>query len=348
MRRFRLGIARTSSVQMKSTTSKRGRQFPSCLHIVKGCHRRGVGGGQGECMRTVKRFTPDLLDRYRDEGRGRGCYQRYIPWHRVSRSDPSSRGRSHLMVWRHRQRELLSDGEWVAALFATMVPDVNDLREQYPLSLMSARDELGVYDVRLGKLDQPGTLEIAERLGIRHPLVTGNGRSAPWVMSTDLLLTIEEPHRGLRLLAVSCKPTGGENSRRAREKLRIEQAYWASRGVDWLLITPSLYEESVGLTLRNSMPWALGDAVDERAIEIAADVAHRNEGLPLVLCLHELRARLGTDLDLAQRAFWQSVWSYRLTLDLRRGWRPHLPTAVLSRPAFLSLNPIASGRSAWT
>ncbi len=68
-------------------------------------------------MRTEKRFTPKVLERFRREGRGTGTYSDYTPWHRVSRGDPSSKGRSHLIVWMDRQRELLSDQEWGGAEF---------------------------------------------------------------------------------------------------------------------------------------------------------------------------------------------------------------------------------------
>lgn len=68
-------------------------------------------------MRTTKRFTPHVLDRFRKLGRGTGTYQNYIPWQRVGRSDPSSMGRSHLQMWNGRQRELLSDQEWVGVFF---------------------------------------------------------------------------------------------------------------------------------------------------------------------------------------------------------------------------------------
>jgi hypothetical protein len=81
-------------------------------------------------MRTTKRFTPNVLIRYRKLNRGTGIFQNYIPWHRVGRSDPSSRGRSHLQMWNGRQRELLSDQEWVGFFFSTLVRDVNDIREQ--------------------------------------------------------------------------------------------------------------------------------------------------------------------------------------------------------------------------
>ena len=299
-------------------------------------------------MRTTKRFTPEILDRFRALGRGLGTYQRYVPWHRVSRSDPSSYGRSHLMMWRQRQLELLSDDEWVGGLFTVMAPDVEDLRPQFPLSLTSACHELGAYDVRAGIHHQQGTIEIAQQLGIKHPRVNGNGRSAPWVLTTDLLVTLIDTTGRRRLLAIACKPCGELEDRRTKELLMIERQYWMARGAEWLLVTSELYEESVELTLRNCAQWAFGEPASAAHITAAAATAHRLEGLPLSSVLARLQSELGGDVDLAQRSFWQAVWARAYLLDLRRGWRPHLPVTTLSSATFRSLNPIASRRSAWT
>lgn len=81
-------------------------------------------------MRTTKRFTPKVLARFKCQGRGTDTHQNYVPWHRVSCGDPASSGRSHLLMWRERLRELLLDGEHVAQLFATMLAYVDDVLEQ--------------------------------------------------------------------------------------------------------------------------------------------------------------------------------------------------------------------------
>jgi hypothetical protein len=52
-------------------------------------------------------------------------------------------------------------------------------------------------------------------------------------------------------------------------------------------------------------------------------------------------------MEAAQRALWQAVWTGALPVDLRRGWRPHVPFRVISHAAFWDLNPIAARRSAW-
>lgn len=297
-------------------------------------------------MKTIKRFTPDLLDRFQEQGRGEGTYKLYVPWHQVSRSDPASYGRSNQMTWGGRQRNLLSDDEFVACLFALLTPDLDDMREQFPLSLESGSHELGAYNIQLGSPGHPGTLEIARKLGHRHPRVNGNGRSAPWVITTDLLLTLVDQTAGRRLLAVSCKPTANLSDR-SKALLSIEREYWAARDVEWLLITPGEYDQAVELTLRNSFHWGLGEPVSDEARATAVQLARSHEGLPFSIVLNRIEDALGRTEDYAQRAFWQSIWKRELPIDLRRGWRPHLPNELLTPLDFLALNPVACRRSAW-
>ena len=297
-------------------------------------------------MRTTKRFTPTVLARFLKLGRGSGTFANYIPWHRVSRSDPSSCGRSHLQMWRGRQRELLSDGEWVGLFFAISIQNLFDLREQFPLPLEGGPHETSAYRADTPPTLYPGTLEIAKRLGVKHPKTNEKGKSAEWVMTTDFLLVLQAPSKKLALLAVSFKPKADLKNKRTKELLMIEREYWTARGVTWLLITPELYDEQVALRLRDTMPWALGNIVTENDLLIASSVAHELQGHSLTHVLKQLAARFG-DGDHAQRAFWQSVWCGKIPLDLRRGWRPHLPVTLLPTDAFLSLNPIASRRTSW-
>lgn len=297
-------------------------------------------------MRTTKRFTPTVLARFLRLGRGSGTFKNYIPWHRVGRSDPSSSGRSHLQMWNGRQRELLSDGEWVGLFFAISMKNLIDLTEQFPLSLEGRPHEISAYRVDTSPSIYPGTLEIAKRLGIKHPRINEKGLSSEWVMTTDFLLILQTPSNGLELLAVAFKPKADLKNKRTKELLDIEREYWLARGVTWLLITPELFDKQVALRLRDTMPWALGNTASENDLLLASSVTHELQGHSLTYILEQLTARFGDD-DRAKRAFWQSVWCGKIPLDLRRGWRPHLPVTLLPVDEFLSLNPIASRRSSW-
>lgn len=297
-------------------------------------------------MRTQKRFTPALLERFTRIGRGTGTYQDYIPWHRVGRGDPSSLGRSHLMMWSKRQRELLSDGEMVGLLFATMLTNVKDIREQHKLSPEDGPFELSEYDIRYSGRIVPGTLSIAKKLAFKHPRVNGDGRSDDWKMTTDQLLVLGLASGELELLAVAYKPKGDALTKRARQLLAIEKEYWAARGVTWILITPDVFEESVGVTLCRAVPWGLGAPVFAPEISIAVELTERCLGHTLTYTIDTIANQLGGN-DLAKRSFWQAVWSGALPMDLRTGWRPHLPIQLLDTKSFVALNPVASRRSSW-
>jgi hypothetical protein len=248
------------------------------------------------------------------------------------------------MIWRERQRELLSDGEWVGLLFATMISNLDDVREQQKLALEDGPSELACYDVRYGGKSWPGTLNIAKQLGLKHPRVNGNGASDDWVMTTDQLLVIRMPSGQLELLAVAYKPNSKKLTKRNRQLLAIEKAYWDARGVVWLLITPDLFAESVGVTLRRVVPWGLGVPVSTSDIATAVHAVNQTLGHTFTYTLDVITAALGNK-DLAQRAFWQAVWTGAIPMDLRTGWRPHLPVKLLSQDDFAALNPVTSRRT---
>lgn len=280
------------------------------------------------------------------QGRGTGTFQNYLPWHRVGRGDPSSRGRSHLMIWRDRQRELLSDGEWDGLLFATMISNLLDVREQHRLSLEDGPSELALYDVRHGGIVYPGTLAIAKKLNVKHPRVSEAGTSVDWKMTTDQVLVLRAPSGDLELLAVAYKDNNSDLTKRNRQLLAIEKAYWDARGVVWILITPELFDESVGVTLRRAVPWGLGTPVSPSDIAVAVNAVKKTLGQSFTDTLNSIDLVLG-EKDRAQRAFWQAVWTGAIPMDLRIGWRPHLPIKLMSQKKFVALNPVASRRTSW-
>lgn len=298
-------------------------------------------------MRKTKRFTPTVLARFAREGRGEGTYADYLPWHRVSRGDPSSIGRSHLLYWNDRLRELLSDIEADVFRFTTALgSQIVDIREQYKLATEPATHELRAYDVRISEDLFLGTLALAKEMGIKHPKTNGDGTSSDWVMTTDLLVTLRGADGSHSLLAIADK-TKEKLKPRSLSLLALERAYWQARGVQWLLITPALYEDAVAMTMRRIGQWALGDAVTPEEIQIAIDVVRSNPGYSLTHVLNEIAQQVGIDNDRHQRALWQAVWFGHLPVDLCRGWRPHAPLRLITADEFKTLNPVLSRRTAW-
>lgn len=297
-------------------------------------------------MRKTKKFTPNLIEKYHKLGRGKGTFSEYIPFHRVSRSDPSSIGLSHLKNWSDRKLELLSNCENDALLFAHMLPNLIDIREQIPLSYEGGLHEVKDYDIYTSNQNFLGTKQICEELGIKHPKVNGKGRSIPWTMTTDLLLTLKSPDNKPYLLAISIKPKNFILEGRSKRILEIEKTYWENRGVEWLLITPETYHPNVALTLRMTYHWAMHSKINENELRRYADILIEGSERPLYLTLNKLKEKLG-DMSLTQCIFWQNVWTGNVPIDLNRGWRPHDIYQIISPHEFQQLNPILCRRSTW-
>lgn len=301
-------------------------------------------------MRKGQRFTPARLVRWHVTGRGTGTGADYQPWHQVTRDDPGSRGRSHLINWRFgRLHHLLSDLELVAFGFASMLPGVVDVREQFPLARDDHLPELAPYQVaRLGQ-SAPGTLQIADDLGHRHPVVRKGDDEEVWVMTTDLVLTLTNRLGRTELLAISIKSADELANERKLQLLRIEREYWRRQDVYWLLLTSSLYSAPVANAIRIGMPWTIGHPnVAPELTAAGSRLATEINGRPLRQCLEFIGDHLGIDTHAAQCVMWQSIWCGALPVNLSRPLRLNEPLELLSPADFWQQNPIASRRTAWS
>lgn len=299
-------------------------------------------------MRRGVRFTPTKLRQWQEAERGTGVHADYIPWHRVSRADPASRGRSRIVNWHQtgRTHHFLSDLEFVAFCFTTMLPGVVDVREQFPLDRQECTTELaGYYSAARGQ-SAPGTIELADRLGIRHPVVRLNGDKEPWIATTDLLVALRNASGRPELLAIAVKGDGSLTARQ-RELLMLERAYWSARGVAWLLLKPSLYLSSVANSLVTSAPWAINSRCTNPDYMVrCAELGSSLDGRNLTQALQLVQSRLHLAADDAPFVFWQAIWAGLLPIDFRRSNWPSAPIQVIDQVAFRELNPIASRRSA--
>lgn len=160
-------------------------------------------------------WTEAKIARYYKEGRGQGELANYKPW--LTTQDVPSEGRNHrFMGWKtNREHQFFSDLEYNYLCIMDWVPQVVDIREQFPLDRMI-------------------TVEIADKLGINHSSDTKSG--TPIVMTTDYLLTIRENNK-LIYKARTIKPSKELNDKRTIQKFEIERIYWEDKGVDWSIVT---------------------------------------------------------------------------------------------------------------
>lgn len=180
--------------------------------------KRRRGKGERGIRRSIK------------DGRGQGRGAEYNPWLHIQ--DVPSRGLvTRVKGWKTgRVHHLLSLLElWYFYVLEWSLA-VTDIREQYPL------------------LPLEETLDIARRLGVRHP--TDPLTKEPVVMTTDFVLTVR---RGCSEVdqARTVKYEKDLLSKRVLEKLEIERRYWESHGVDWKIVT----EKQIPVVLAKNVQW---------------------------------------------------------------------------------------------
>ncbi|MEH2530802.1 hypothetical protein V1277_002822 [Bradyrhizobium sp. AZCC 1588] len=170
-------------------------------------------------------WTEKRIAKFLREGRGLGIGASYTPWLTVS--DIPSLGKCHRLFWpvTGREHHLLSDLEYYAFLRKCFDDRTLDIREQFPLP----RHE---------------TLEIATKLGVKHPKING----VYIVMTTDLLVT-RSTSSGPIERAYAVKPDDELLDRRTMEKLDIERTYWEKKGVTWAIIPGSSLRGNVSFNL---------------------------------------------------------------------------------------------------
>lgn len=300
-------------------------------------------------MRKGKRFSPRLFNKWREDGRGTGTGSEYQPFHQIRRSDPGSRGRSHLLAntWSDRKCHLLSDGEKLAAIFAQQIPDVEDCLEQLPLEEERHLPFLSRFDINTPSVYLPGTVEIAESLNVRHPRAYGDGESGNWRVTTDLAVIRKGPSSKRDVTAISVKDRL-PISKRTREKLEIERQYWQAEGHAWIFFVKELVPLAVRLNVIAIAPWTSGSRLESKDVLDRTQALFIDESqLLIVRCLHVIQAEFKVDISTAQKCLWQCIWSGRIPIDLSRDLFRGKPLLRIAYSQFKAFNPIWSGESAW-
>jgi len=246
-----------------------------------------------------------LVERWIRAGYGQGEGSQYKPFLYVR--DVPSRGTSSMVKSRitDRTHHYLSKQELKVHLLSTYQPNVVDIREQFAL------------------LPRSETAEISENIGIRHPVYPGT--NTPTVMTTDLLITIEQ-NSDQKLLAISAK-LSKDLSDRNIEKLRIEQLYWERRGVKWILAT----EKNIPAYLSKNLEFFENTLHDERVTECSITPTEfsmefeRNHCA--TLCFNQILSltsrRMNLDASTGFSLLGVAVWAQISRIDLNKDYITH-------------------------
>ena len=188
-----------------------------------------------------RRWSEKQYQKYIKEGRGQGTGYDYIPWIKIH--DFPSQGVCSRILGRTTGRihHLLSRNESAYFYLLDCSPEVNDIREQFPLRLQD-------------------TINIARSLGIRHPW--HNPSDFPMVMTTDFLITTSS---GLK--ARTIKESSELSNKRIIDKFAIEHAYWKERHVDWKIVT----EKQINFEKSYNLQWLFYGLPLDQLIPYSAD-----------------------------------------------------------------------------
>jgi len=166
--------------------------------------------------RMKKRSIKEQIERKIKKGVGFGKLKKYEPW--IKTQEVPSRGRStRIKSWKTgRVHHFLSDLERNYFLLLEWDDDVIDIREQFPLLPIEA------------------TINVADSIAIRHP--TNPKTKEPIVITTDFFVSLKQGNKVLDIARTS-KYTNELDKYRIIEKFEIERRFWASKGIDWGIVT---------------------------------------------------------------------------------------------------------------
>jgi len=220
----------------------------------------------------TKLLQPAILRRLQKEKRGQGFGKDYKPFLTVR--DVPSKGRVHRRpaLTHNRVVHLLSDLELAAFLFFDWQSFVTDIREQFPLNPES-------------------TIDIANRLGIKHPSFKG----ALQVMSTDLLVDFYQNGQHSSQ-AISVKYAQDLEDERTIEKLELERRFWENEGIDWFIFTehevPVITVKNIRWLVPHMHSYDLNEIERIQVFESIVQLLDANPEVKLPVLLKELDKKL--------------------------------------------------------
>jgi hypothetical protein len=179
--------------------------------------------------KRTRALTSAGVEKRIKNGRGQGQGKDYKPFTNVQ--DVPSKGQSgRIKGWTvERIHHLHSKLEQYYFYTLDWLDEVTDVREQYNLPL---------YD----------TVEIAERMGVKHPTAPVSNDIVP--VTTDFLIDCSLNGQ-TEIIARTVKYSNDLASERTLEKLEIEQTFWKERGTDWGIVT----EQDISMDFVKNVMW---------------------------------------------------------------------------------------------
>lgn len=186
-------------------------------------------------MKTVKQpeFTQKELNKiiaYHNDVEKYG----YKPWNTIRQSHTYGQGQEILNRFNDRTIHLYSRGERQLFVLLEAMPNVIDIKEQFPLPLNE-------------------TLDLASELNIKHPgaykeRFEHDGIIPAKTMTSDLVVTFRLLNNEEKIVVYSFKYqesldylANPRTAKRTWDKLKLEREYWQREEIEWVLMTEQCY-----------------------------------------------------------------------------------------------------------
>lgn len=257
-------------------------------------------------MANKRKLHPDKERQIRAEkqNRGTGNRESYLPYIQVRRHDFASHGRSHRFpspFW-PRHHELLSDLELHVLLHVQLMRP-HDIREQFPLLNFGIESDFSKFNPEAN-----GTVDIAKKLGIKHPAFA---KDDYMTFSTDMLVTLGTG----AYLAIHVKYKKDLAIPKNIGKRTIEKEYWEQRGVRFVIITEENMNKNAvwNLMMLASVDKTLVGEVTQTWLY---KISMMDTDRPMMSKLREIERKTGESYDVLVNRIKYSVLTGQLRLNL--------------------------------
>ncbi len=245
----------------------------------------------------------------------------YIPFLKAKTTATSGKGSKVLNPCSNETHETLSITETTVLRVLSFLPNVLEIRTQYPLlPLMS-------------------TVEIARDMGIRHPSFKPYGKNTrkelkvlqAVVMTTDFYIDYYDSDGVCRQCALSLKQVDEEGNFsdkekrdvRIREKLALECEYWVRDDVEWRLITTAMtfFQKHFVRNLLEAEVHSEKE-FDSQVLSLIekslCEILKKCPSMPFTSALSNVSDSLNMRRGTIRSAFWKLMWDQRLPIDISK------------------------------
>lgn len=248
------------------------------------------------------RITTKFVQNYMKERLWEKNNSEYVPFLNV-RSVPTKGKSSRVMGWKTgREHHFLSKLECAAFYHFDWSDNVIDIKEQYPLLPMELLQN------------------IAEEAGIEYPNFNGE----PIIMTTDFFITVKR-NENIVNYARTIKPSTDLSKKRVLEKFEIERRFFASKNVDWGIITEKdlseVFWSNMDILHSNKLIKDETDIPNQYLFTVYNHLAENVEvsaykDMPLAYMLSQLSINLSVTLSYITEAFFKAIVDKIITLDI--------------------------------